>query len=252
MKACTLITGASSGIGRELASCAAGDHRSLILVSRDESALKQVAASLNTDCEIIVADLSDPKGMQYVYDECTKQNLVISELINNAGVGDYGVFAESSLEKQQMMIQLNITAVTTLTRLFLPQIIEHKGKIMNVGSVASFLPGPLMSTYFSTKHFVLAFSESIAEELRPQGVSVTCLCPGPTKSNFGTEAHVGPTNSIATTRTTASQVARFGWKAMQQRKTLAIYGFTNKIIIFVTNRFLPRSLVRWLVLRNQG
>lgn len=260
----TLITGASSGIGKELALIAAKDGRNLVLVARSKSDLglvKELIIRQASSCttasadrqddtlrvEIFAIDLSLNTSAEKVYEFCKQKNISVTELINNAGFGDYGKFASSDLSRQLNMIDLNIRSLTELTHLFLPKMISNgSGKIMNVGSVASFLPGPLMSVYFASKNYVLRFSEALSEELVGSGVSVTCLCPGPTKTSFGKSAHVSKTHSTANPRTTAQQVAAFGWKHMQVGTRVAIHGISNRIAIQLT-RFVPRNLVAKLV-----
>jgi short-subunit dehydrogenase len=252
----TLITGASSGIGLELAKLAAKDGRNLLLVARDPDGLKNVKKELvaidsTIAVDTIALDLSKSDSAQKLFQHCQKHSFYISELINNAGFGDYGVFADSDLQRQLTMINLNIRTLTELTHLFLPEMLEQRsGRIMNVGSIASFSPGPLMSVYFATKNYVLAFSEAIAEELRGSGVSVTCLCPGSTKTNFGKNAHVSETHSTASPKTTAADVAQFGWYHMNRGTAVAVYGFGNRASIFLAS-LLPRSIRVKLIKRIQ-
>lgn len=252
----TLITGASSGIGHELAKLAAQNGQNLVLVARDRSGLEKVKKELTkTDAKLSVKvvdlDLSETTSAQKLYDYCQKNQCNVTTLINNAGFGDYGVFAESDKNRQLNMIDLNVRTLTELTHLFLPSMVAQKsGKIMNVGSVASFFPGPLMSVYFATKNYVLAFSEAIAEELRGSGVTVTCLCPGSTKTNFGKNAHVSDTHSTANPKTTAKDVAQFGWYHLHQGTVVATYGFGNRLSIALA-KFLPRSTRVKLIKRIQ-
>lgn len=247
----TLITGASSGIGLELAKRAAADGHNVILTARSEKTLFEIAAELPGSHEVIACDLSQPGAATQLVHEIESRQLVVSQLINNAGIGNYGEFVDTDLATQLNMIQLNMTSLVELTHRLLPSIIEHQGKIMNVGSVASFLPGPLMSVYFASKHFVLAFSEALHEELSGTGVTVTCLCPGPTKTGFGAKAEVSDTHSTADPKTTAVSVARIGWSAMQRGQAIAINSVGLKIAVFIATRLLPRSLVRKLVIRMQ-
>jgi uncharacterized protein len=175
----TLITGATSGIGLELSRQAAADGENLILVARNVSSLDAVASELkrNVTVHIIAEDLSQPGAAKRVWNQVQELGAEVDCLINNAGIGDYGSFAISDLDKQEHMINLNITALTALTRLFLPAMVKKgRGHILNLASVTGFLPGPFMSVYFATKHYVLAFSEALIEELRGSGVKVTALC----------------------------------------------------------------------------
>lgn len=250
-----LVTGASGGIGKELASIAAKNGYNLVLVAREKSKLNGLAKDLakqhDVFTHVIACDLSDSKSPQHVFDSLKRKKIVIDILINNAGFGDYGEFSASDTKIQLAMIDLNVRALTELTHLFLPAMLERKtGYIMNLGSVASFLPGPLMSTYFATKAFVLSFSEALSEELRGSGVSVTCLCPGSTKTNFGEAAHVNKTHSTRTSTVTPGVVAAFGWSAMLHEKPVAIYGSYNRASVrFI--KFLPRTTVARIVRRIQ-
>lgn len=251
----TLITGASSGIGKELASIAAENGNHLVLVARDEQKLEQHAALLKKQhgvkIEVITADLSLPASPQAIYDQLQEANITIDTLINNAGFGDYDLFHTSDRPRQLAMIDLNIRSLTELTHLFLPGFVQRgAGQIMNLGSIASFLPGPYMSVYFASKAYVLSFSEALAEELRGSGVSVTCLCPGSTKTQFGNSAHVSETHSTRTSNVTPRQVAEYGWRALENKQVVAVYGLKNRASLFVT-QLLPRSLVRKLVRRIQ-
>lgn len=155
-------------------------------------------------------------------------------------------------KRQLQMIAVNIRTLTELSHLFLPAMVTQKrGKIMNLGSVASFLPGPGMSVYFASKNYVLRFSEALAEELRGSGVTVTCLCPGPTKTNFGDNAQVSETHSTANPKTTAREVAEFGWYHMQAGTRVAVYGRGNRVMLHIA-RFVPRTLLTKLARKIQG
>lgn len=253
----TLITGASSGIGLELARIAAREERNLLLVARNQKALEEVQAEIlqqtgnRIKVEALAIDLSEPASATKVSDFCKKRRIFVSELINNAGFGDYGDFAESDIKRQLAMIDLNIRSVTALTHRFLPDMLKKgRGKIMNLGSVASFLPGPSMSVYFASKSYVLRFSEALAEELKNSGVSVTCLCPGATKTNFGETAKVSETHSTANPKTTAQEVAAFGWYHMQHGTRVAIHGRTNRIMLQIV-KFIPRNSLAKLVKKIQ-
>ena len=189
----TLITGGNSGIGLELARQAAADGRNLILVAQNPAALETAAAELNRNVKVhtISHDLSQPGAAEVVYDSVRKLGADVDCLINNAGFGDHGPFATSDLARQRSMIAVNITALTELTRLFLPAMLQRgRGQILNVASVTAFVPGPLMSVYFATKHYVLAFSEALIEELRGSGVTVTALCPPPVRTPFASAAQI--------------------------------------------------------------
>lgn len=250
-KSYTLITGASSGIGLELAKIAAAQGHDLVLVARRRDALDSLAASLQKEhsvvAEVIALDLGQPESPTSLAAALKKRHIQIDTLINNAGFGDYGPFTESKLSTQLSMIDLNIRALVELTHRLAPDMVARgNGRIMNVASVAGFLPGPLMATYFASKAFVLSFSEALGVELAGSGVTVTCLCPGSTKTSFGENAHVSATHSTRTSRVTAAQVAAFGWKAMMSGKPVAVHGIGNRWSLFLT-RFVPRGFVTKLV-----
>jgi uncharacterized protein len=248
----TLITGGSSGIGLELARQAAADGSDLILVSRDEPRLKAAAEELGRHVRVdtICSDLSQREAAEGVYRQVMESGRVVSALINCAGFGDYGPFAASNLSKQEQMIAVNVTALTALTRLFLPTMLERdSGHILNVASVTGFLPGPLMSVYFATKHYVLAFSESLIEELRGSGVRVTVLCPPPVKTGFVQTARIASGNYMATTRTTPAEVGRYGYRMMKQGKAIAVYSVRYRFLTSILVRIVPRVGLRWLLHR---
>jgi short-subunit dehydrogenase len=254
----TLITGATSGIGREFANVAAKNGKNLIIVGRDDTKLAQVKTEIEADyskIDIITIneDLSKPEAAKNIFDIIQGKNLQIEHLINNAGFGDYCLFASSDLKKQIDMTQVNIELVTKLTHYFLPDMVKRKhGHILNLASVAAFLPGPMMSVYYATKAYVLSFSQALAEELSDSGVTVTALCPGPTDSNFSKIAGNERTDIIAKTRRlpTSREVAEFGYNAMLKGERVAIHGFGNILIVFFL-RFLPITLVTKFVYRFQ-
>src|SRR5271167_2160473 len=193
-----LITGASFGIGLELARIFARESYNLILVARSADKLRQLASELEkshgTRSLILATDLTEPGAPAYVLDQTTRADLQVDVLVNNAGFGQYGLFAENDLEDCLRQIQLNVTTLTHLTRLYLPAMIERKtGGILNVASTAAFQPGPLMAVYFATKAYVLHFSEALANELHGKGVTVSCLCPGPTATEFQKRANLACT-----------------------------------------------------------
>jgi hypothetical protein len=173
-----------------------------------------------------------------------KNNIEINILVNNAGFGDYGWFSESDLIKNHEMVQVNIDALTQLTRFFLPDMIKRKeGKILNTASTAAFQPGPLMTVYYATKAYVLSFSEGLAEEVADKGITVTALCPGPTESNFQNNAHLGESKLIKGKKiATSKEVAEFGYHALMKGKRVAVHGTMNRFMAFST-RFAPRKFI---------
>src|SRR6266403_224316 len=211
-----LVTGASSGIGRELAKCFAADGCRLILVARKRNALNSLADELRklhqTQSEVFTADLARPDAASRIFQHTEANGTKIDVLVNNAGFGAQGRFAELPVERQLEMLQVNITALTQLTRLFLPGMIaRRRGGVLNVASTASFQPGPGMAVYYATKAYVLSFSEAVAEELRHSGVTVTALCPGPTRTDFAATADVGNSRLFAAFGIAdAADVAEFG------------------------------------------
>lgn len=247
-----LITGASNGIGLELAKIFARKKNDLVLVARSEDKLQMLAQELRQQYKVNVyvvsKDLSDINTAKEIADYCHQNNLPIDYLINNAGFGDYGFFAESDWNKQLQMINLNITTLTYLTRLFLSGMIQRRtGKIMNVASTAAFLPGPLMSVYFATKAYVLSFSEAISNELENTGVTVTALCPGATESGFEQAANLEESKLFKGKKLpSAATVAAFGYKAMMKGEVVAVHGVLNKILL-TSIRFAPRVLIRKIV-----
>jgi short-subunit dehydrogenase len=246
-----LITGASSGIGLELAKCFAADGCRLILVARNREAMERLAEELRLkkQIEVIVlpADLSLAETPKRIFEKLSAQNISVDVLVNNAGFGANGSFAEIPLQTQMEMLQVNITALTELTGLFLPGMIERKrGGILNVGSVAGFVPGPGMTVYYATKAFVLSFTEALAEELQGSGLTMSVLCPGPTESNFGIVARGKKVRPMKTGKMSAAAVAVYGHRAFRGGKVTAVSGIQNKVFVFL-NRILPRQLPRKMV-----
>lgn len=251
-KTTALITGASSGIGSELARIHATKGDNVVLVARRANRLQELAAELkntyNVSTHIIAKDLSDQQAAREVYDELQENGIVVDYLINNAGIGDQQPFHTADWQKQHSMINLNIYTLSHLSRLFASEMVNRgQGKIMNVASTAAFTAGPGMSVYYASKHYVLAFSEALAHELKPHGITVTTLCPGPTESEFQSRANLehSPLFTLFPTAT-SRQVADYGYKAMMRGKTIAVHGISNKIMVQllrITPRFLARKIV---------
>lgn len=244
-----LITGASFGIGYELAKIFAKEKYNLILVARNLERLNQIKDELqNSDIKILTIqkDLSQPNSAKELFDEINKNNFEIDILINNAGFGLLGPFAELDLQTQLDMIQLNITSLVQLTHLILPQMIKRKsGKIMNVASTAAFQPGPNMAVYYATKAFVLSFSEALSAELKSSGITVTALCPGPTKTEFQKRARMENINlerSKLIPYMTAEKVAQIGFDGLMKGKRVVIPGLLNKVGTKLVKIF-PKSFV---------
>jgi len=250
-----LITGASFGIGLELARIFAREGHNLVLVARTADKLRQLASELEkahgTRSLILAADLTDPGASAYVLDQTTRANITVDILVNNAGFGQYGLFVENDLEECLRQIQLNVTTLTHLTRLYLPAMVERKsGHILNVASTAAFQPGPLMAVYFATKAYVLNFSEAIANELKGTGVTVTCLCPGATATEFHKRANATGMNLLRMGSMSANTVAEDGYRALMAGKPVVISGFKNWLVA-QSVRFSPRSLVTAIARKTQ-
>lgn len=247
-----LITGASSGIGLELAKIFARDNNNLILVARSEDSLNSLKQELSEthgiQATVFSHDLTEPDAPQKLFDQIQQNNLSVDVLVNNAGYGDYGEFQSSDWAKQQGMISLNTMALTHLTHLLLPAMIQRgQGKILNVASTAAFQPGPMMAVYFATKAYVLSFSEAIAAETEGTGVTVTVLCPGPTKTNFINVANMDKIAAVGNLSEevlpSAATVAEYGYQALQKGDVVAVHGLLNKLLTF-SNRFAPRAVIR--------
>jgi uncharacterized protein len=248
-----LITGASGGIGYELAKLFARDRYNLVLVARSGDKLNQVAAELGEQFGItvktIVLDLAAVEAARVLFDQL--QGEAVDVLVNNAGFGGFGEFAEMAEEEILGQIQLNVTALTQLTRLFLPGMLARgRGKIMNVASTAAFQPGPLMAVYYATKAYVLSFSEALANEVVGSGVVVSCFCPGATDTGFAKRA--GTEESRLFKKIGAMKVetvARDGYRGLMSGKTLVISGVRNWVVA-ESVRFAPRKWVtaisRWV------
>jgi short-subunit dehydrogenase len=242
-----LVTGGSGGIGLEIAKVLARREFDLVLVARNRDALEAAAGQIegknSVRVHVFAADLRRREAPEAISDFLRNENIPIEVLVNNAGFGLGGEFAETELTRELEMIQVNIAALTHLTKLFLPAMIKRRsGRILNVASTAAFQPGPLMAVYYATKAYVLSFSQALAEELRNAGVTVTALCPGPTRTDFAAEAQVG--NSRLFTAfgiADAADVAEYGVSAMLHGRRVAIPGLKNKIVA-QANRFAPRAL----------
>lgn len=242
-----LITGASGGIGYELAKLFARDHYNLVLIARSSDKLNQVATELQgqygVTVKTIALDLAESAAPKFLFDQLQREEVVVDVLVNNAGFGGFGEFASMPEEEILGQIHLNITALTYLTRLFLPPMLSRRrGKIMNVASTAAFQPGPLMAVYYATKAYVLHFSEAIANELQGTGVTVTCLCPGPTATEFQKRANIAGIRLTKYGSMDARTVAEDGYRALMAGKPTVISGFRNWLLA-QSVRFAPRRMV---------
>ena len=246
-----LVTGASSGIGLDLARCFAADKSNLVLVARNTAALEKLAAELRREHQIevhvLTADLAKPESAREIFEQTGRGGITVDVLVNNAGFGLHGAFAELPLPRQLEIIQVNVTALVALTGLFLPGMVRRKrGGILNVGSVAGFVPGPNMAIYYASKAFVQSFTEALGEELRGSGVAVSVLCPGPTESNFSKVARGDRAREVQSAKMSAADVALAGHRAFRRNQCVCVPGASNKILVSAP-RILPRSAVRKLV-----
>jgi uncharacterized protein len=250
-----LITGASAGLGYEFAHLFARDKYNLVLVARSGPKLADLAEQLRQQHGITVKtiplDLGFPQASQSLFEETQRSGIHVHILVNNAGYGASGAFAEIPLEESYGQIQLNVMALTLLTKLYLQPMLERRsGNIMNVASTAAFQPGPLMAVYYATKAYVLSFTEAIANELRDSGVSVTCFCPGATLTEFQKRAQTENSRLFKQlSPMDAKTVAEEGYRALMDSKTLAIPGWRNWLVA-ESVRFAPRKVVtaisRWV------
>jgi uncharacterized protein len=248
-----LITGASSGIGLELAKCFAAEGCRLVLTARKGIALESLASELRKahkiQVQVFTADLAQPEAPNRLLAHLQAAGLKVDVLVNNAGFGALGRFADLPLERQLDMLQVNITAVVHLSRLLLPGMIErHHGGFLNVASTAAFQPGPGMAVYYATKAFLLSFTEALAEELAGTGLTVTAVCPGPTATNFGAAAGARSPRITGKVSMSAEAVARLGHRAFRRGRVVAITGLRNQLPALAV-RLTPRCWVRKITKR---
>lgn len=247
MKQTALITGASNGIGLELAKIHAQKGGDVVLVARSEDKLAQLAQELTTEYGVktwvIAQDLSAPNAAQAIFAETEAQGITVDILINNAGFGGHGRFFERELVKEQQMIQVNITTLTELSHFYLKGMVERRrGKILNVSSTASFLPGPLQAVYYATKAYVTSFSQAIAEEVREFGVTVTALCPGAVATGFVEAGNLQDVDAWKNAKT-AKEVAEYGYKAMEKGELVAFNEGKLKFASDWVLPFMPRKML---------
>src|ERR1017187_2582683 len=240
-----LVTGASAGIGAELAKLCAADGCNVVLVARDAERLAHLASDLvrahHIQARVLAADLSNPLAPAQVFEQL--QSTPIDILINNAGFGLRGAFAETDWAAHARLIEVNMTAPAHLTKLFLPGMLQRKrGRILNVASTAAFVPGPFMAMYYASKAFLLSFSESIANEVKDTGVTVTVLCPGPTRTEFFEHAGIGGSKLLQSRVMTAADVASEGYRATVAGKTQVIAGARNRWLMRGV-RIVPRGML---------
>ncbi len=248
MNQTALITGASGGIGEELARLFAAHGYDLVLVARSEAKMQALGAELGRahgiQSRALAEDLADPAAPPRIFEALRQLGVTVDVLVNNAGFGARGAYAEIDYEVEARMMQVNIAALALLTRLFLPGMLARRnGKIMNVASTAGYVPGPFMAVYYASKAFVLSFTEALAEEVKSSGVTVTALVPGATQTNFATTAGNQDTPVFRSGSVmSAAAVARIGFDALMDGKRVTIAGARNKLTAFST-RFAPRSIL---------
>lgn len=255
-KRTALITGASGGIGYELAKLFASDRYNLVLVARSEQKLNQIAQEFKDKFGIsvttIAKDLSISTSPEEIFKELQQQSIKIDVLVNNAGFATYGLFSETNLETELQMMQVNMVCLTHLTKLFLGDMLKQReGKILNIASTAAFQPGPLMAVYYATKAYVLSFSEAIANELQGTGVTVTTLCPGPTESGFQKRADMEQSKLVSDQKIMdAETVAKIGYRGLMNNQTVVIPGLKNQLLA-QSVRVTPRKMVTKIVRKMQ-
>lgn len=248
-KRTALITGASSGLGVEYAKLFAADGHDVVLVARSEGKLRELAGELSqkhgVKAHVYPADLSRADAPRALFDALAKDGVQVDVLVNNAGLGYVGEFRSSSTDSELEMVQVNVTALTALTHLFLPGMVARRfGRVLNIASTAAFQGGPGMAVYFATKAYVVSFSEGIAHELRGTGVTVTAHCPGATHTGFAAVAGAGDTLLFKGAVATADATARHGYLAMQRGRVVSIHGLLNRLLYW-GGLFAPR----WLLAR---
>ena len=251
-----LITGASTGIGRELSFLCAQDGYDVALVARSAGPLQalaeQIKQTTGRTAYVFARDLSDPATPHALFDDVICTGLKIDTLINNAGFGLVGKFWDLPEDEQMQMLHLNVDALTQLSRLFLTDMIARRsGQILNIASTAAFQPGPLMAVYYASKAYVVSFSRAVHNEAKEFGVKVTCLCPGPTKTEFDKRAGMSATKLFEGPNVmSARTVAEIGWRALKGGKPLVIAGRGNALMAFLT-RFAPAQFTATMARKFQ-
>lgn len=255
MEEAALITGASRGIGLEIARCFAKDGHNCVVVARSGDRLHEIKnefeSEYNVSVKVIAKDLTSVSACEAIYKQLEEEDVFVHSLVNNAGFANYGAFVGHDSGSEKALLDLNITALTELTHRFSkPMVEEGRGRIMNVGSTGSFFPAPYLATYNASKAYVLSFTEGIAPELAEHGIRVSCLCPGATSTNFVDEAGGGADEAASTIPqfvwADPRDVAEYGYRSLNNGKVVAIHGWANAFVMFLL-RFVPRSLVRWVI-----
>jgi hypothetical protein len=251
-----LVTGASSGIGWELAKIHASKGNNVVLVARRLDRLEQLSKELQESYKVrvwvVAADISTLEGVNHVIEQTQQDGIFINYLFNNAGFGGWGKFAERTAENDAMMIDVNVQALTRFMHAYLPEMLkQNEGKILNTASTAGFIPGPLQATYFATKAFVVSLTKATSYELRKTPITVTALCPGPVKTEFDVAAGMGNSKMFAN-GSDAHSTAMKGYRAMMQGKRIKISEFSYTLLIKVFGPFLPDAMVMNVVEKMQS
>lgn len=250
----TLVTGGSEGIGLELAKLFAQDKHNLILVARDELKLKKakddIEAQYKVKVEIVDIDFFVDKTCGKVINFVDNYNLTVDNLVNNAGIGSFGFFYEEYNNFEDDIINVNIIALTKLTKFFLNKMLKQGyGNILNVASTAAFVGGPKMALYYSTKSYVLTLTEAIHEEVKGKGINVSCLCPGPVRTSFQAKSGIKKSEKAKKYIMAPENVAKIGYEGFKKHKAIIIPGFKNKILV-LGNKLIPRSISRKIILKT--
>ena len=245
-----LVTGASGGIGYELSRCFAGDGFNVVLVARNAGRLAEVARELeeqyHIEAVVLPKDLSAPGAAGEIFSNVRKRDISVDVLVNNAGFGDLSRFDQGEWDVQRQMLQVNVTSLTELTHLFLPEMIQRRsGRILNISSTAAFAPVPYMATYAATKAFVLSFTGALSAELAGTGVTVTALCPGVTMTQFAQRAKTEHTRLVRLNQMTAADVARIGYHATMKGKPRVVPGWFNKLLVGSIRFSHPNAVVKF-------
>lgn len=248
MEGYALVTGATSGIGLEIALNFARDGINLILVARTENKLMEIKEKIESDYKvevlILAKDLTREEAPDEIYEEVEKRGIRVDFLINNAGFGSFGRLIATDYETEKDLVKLNVLSLLQMNKLFVPLMAaRHYGYVMNVASLAAFMPGPVMANYYASKAYVLSLSEAMHEELKKDGVKVTALCPGPVRTNFQERAQLQKTDTAKSFIMEAKKVADIGYLGLLRGKAIVVPGTFEKIVPVIT-KLLPRSLVR--------
>lgn len=242
-----LITGGSSGIGYELSKIFLRENYDVVLVASNKEKLIQAAKKLliseDNIIKIIPADLANPKSARAIFEQLKKEQIQIDVLVNNAGFGSCGKFVEMDLLTEESMVNVNVNSLMILTKLFAQEMVKRgSGKILNVASVAGFLPGPLMAVYYASKAFVVSFSQALSSELEGTGVTVSVLCPGPTATEFQKRAFLEDSSSLGVVMMNAKEVSEIGFRGLMTEKRIIVPGLRNKLQVFLI-RFIPTNIL---------